>query len=87
VLPAKLGVRVPTRIEEDEQRFDAVARRDVDKLRKSRLEATLILGPELVVQKHPDTVESIKPRPAEFGIDARGIEGVALKHLELIDGV
>ena len=29
----------------------------------------------------------MKPGPAQFGIDAPGVVGAGLKHLELIDGV
>ena len=64
-----------------------MARRDGDKLRQTSLEAAVILGPELIMEKDPHTVEPVQPGPAELGIDAPGVVGVGLKHLELIDGV
>ena len=63
-LPARSGERIPTRVEEDKQRFDAVARRDADKLRETALEAPLILGPELIVEEDPHSVEPVEPRPS-----------------------
>jgi hypothetical protein len=51
------------------------------------LEAALIGGPELIVKEHPRGVVAIELRPAQFGIDAPGVERIGLKHLELVDGV
>ena len=63
-----------------------MARRDGDKLRQTSSEAAVILGPELIMEKDPHTVEPVKPCPAQLGIDAPRVEGGGLKHLELIDG-
>jgi hypothetical protein len=64
-----------------------MARRDGDKLRQTSSEAAVILGPKLIMEKDSHSVEPVQPGPAELGIDAPGVKGVGLKHLELIDGV
>jgi hypothetical protein len=86
-LPTRFGERIPTGVKEDKEWFDAVARRDGDKLRETHLEARGIMRPELIVQENPHRVEPVQPGPAELGIDAPRVEGVGLKHLELVDGV
>ena len=82
-----LGKRVPAEVEQDEQWFDALARRDGDEPRETALESSVILGPELIVQEDPHRVEPGGAGPAQLGVDALGVEGVGLKHLQLIDGV
>jgi hypothetical protein len=64
-----------------------VARRDGDELRETALEASGILGPQLIVEEDPHAVEPVRPGPAELGIDAPGVIRARLKHLKLIDGV
>lgn len=39
------------------------------------------------MQEYPHRVELVLLGPAEFDIDAVRVEGVGLKHLELVDGV
>lgn len=63
-----------------------MTRSDADELRETRLEATRILGPQLIMQEDPHGVESVKSGPAQFGIDAPWVVGAGLKHLQLIDG-
>jgi hypothetical protein len=63
-----------------------VARRDGDELRETALEAALILGPQLIVQEDPHSVEPVKPGQAQLAVDAPGVVSARLKHLELIDG-
>jgi hypothetical protein len=79
-------VRIPAGVKKDEEWFDAVARRHGDKLRETQLEASRVLGPELIMEENPHAVESGRPGPAQLGIDAPRVEGGRLKHLELIDG-
>lgn len=64
--------RIPTGVEQDEEWFNAVARRNADKLCKTALEASPVLGPELIVQEDPHSVEPVHLGPAEFGVDAPG---------------
>jgi len=59
---------------------------DPDELRQARLEAVRVLGPQLIVQEHPHSVESGGPGPAQLDMDAQGVEGVGLEHLQLVDG-
>jgi len=87
MLTPQPGQRIPTGVEQHEKWFDSMARRDADKLRKTCLEAARILSPQLIVQKDSDRVEPMEPGPAQFHVDAPGIVGTRLKHLELIDGV
>src|SRR5262249_47039867 len=56
-LLTRFGERIPTRVEQDKQWFDAMARRDGDKPRKTSLEAAMILGPQLIVEKDPHCIE------------------------------
>ena len=64
-----------------------MAGRDRDELGKTAGEALAILGPEQIVEKHPHGVEADLPSHAQLAIDAAGLIGARLKHLELIDGV
>ena len=52
-----------------------------------RVKAAAVLGPQLIVEENPHHIEPVQPRPAELGVDALRVEGVGLKHLELVDGV
>ena len=47
----------------------------------------LVLGPQLIVQEDPHCVEPVRPGHAQLGVDAPGVVGARLEHLELIDGV
>ncbi|BDB45626.1 hypothetical protein IWGMT90018_60720 [Mycobacterium kiyosense] len=58
---------------------------DTDELRQPGLEALPVLSPQLVVQEHPHRVEPVEARSAQLAVDAGGIVGAGLKHLELID--
>jgi hypothetical protein len=86
-LASRPGLRIPTGIEENEQWFDAMARRDVDELPEAAMKAALIGRPELIMEKNTSGVVAVELRPAELGIDAPRVEGVGLEHLELVDGV
>jgi hypothetical protein len=86
-LASRARLRIPTGVEEYEQRFDAMARRDVDELPKACLEAAMIGCPELIMKEHPCGVVTVELGPAQLGIDAPRVEGVGLEHLELVDGV
>jgi hypothetical protein len=61
--------------------------RDGDELRETALKALAILGPQLIVEEDPHSVEPEQPSHAQLAIDARGVISARLKHLELIDGV
>lgn len=60
---------------------------DGDELCETALEAPIVLGPKLIVEKHAHAVEPAQPSPAQFGIDLLGGKGLGLEHLELIDCV
>jgi hypothetical protein len=83
-LGAELRVRVPARVEEDEQRLDAVAGGDPDELRDAAQEAGAVLGPQLIVQEHPDGVEPDLAGHLQLTVDAPGVVGACLPHLDLV---
>src|SRR5581483_4219070 len=85
MLATEPGHRIPAGVEQDEQRLDAMPRRNTNELRETFLEASGILRPELIVQEDPHCVESVVAGPAQFGVDATRVVGAGLEHLELID--
>ena len=80
-------MRIPTRIEEHEERFDRVAGRDRHELHQPAKEPASVLDPRLIVEEHPDRVETELAGHAQLGVGATRIVGLGLEHLELIDGV
>jgi hypothetical protein len=64
-----------------------VVRCDRDELPETALKALAILGPQLIVEEDPHSVEPEQPSHAQLTIDAPGVISSRLKHLELIDGV
>ena len=85
VLLAEMRVGIPARIEEHEQRFDPMLRRDVEELIDPRLVPFGILLPWQVMQEHPHRRHTEPFGPAELLVDRVRIERVGLPHLELID--
>ena len=85
VLFSKTRVGIPAGIEQNEQRLDVMFGRDLEEAIDAALEAGRVLLPEQVMQEDAHGVHSNGLGPAEFLVDAGGIEGIGLPHLEFVD--
>ena len=87
MLRAEFGVGIPAGIEEDEEGADMMFRRDGEEDADTVTEAVGVLLPDQVVKEDAHGVHAEGFGPAQLEVDAFGVEGFGLPHLELIDGV
>src|SRR5467141_1083067 len=84
-LLAELRIRVPAGIEQNKKRFDVVFRRDLEKGIDTLAKSFRVLLPRKIMEKNAHGVEADGLCPAKLEVDALGIEGICLPHLEFID--
>ncbi len=87
MLDTQLRVRVPARIEQDEDRLDVVLGGDRQKGVDALLETFRVLFPQLVMQEDAHGVHADAFGIAQFGVDFLRVEAARFPHLELVDGV
>src|SRR5258707_10974637 len=75
VLLAELWIGVPAGIEQNEERFDVVLRRNLEKGINALAKPFRVLLPSQIMKKTAHGVEADGLCPTEFEIDALGIEG------------
>ena len=85
-LLAELRVGIPAGIKKHKEDADVVFVGNGEECVDAVLETGGVLLPEKVVEKDAHGVEADGLGPAEFEINALGIERVGLPHFELVDG-